>query len=142
MRGRIGAGGRPGTRRHGRGVSLSVSAVRCGGRRSGQTVRCPPPACLPPLAKPRPGHHCRRRRLLALAVGVGPSGAPLDFRNASRGAAATLDELGRLVLNACQVVPGGVVLFFPSFSYADQVHARWDWWDWRGEAEGWRDGQA
>lgn len=23
-----------------------------------------------------------------------------------------------------QVVPGGVVVFFPSFSYADQVHAR------------------
>lgn len=24
-----------------------------------------------------------------------------------------------------QVVPGGVVVFFPSFSYADQVQARW-----------------
>ena len=63
--------------------------------------------------------------LLALAVGRGPSGAALDFRHASRGAAATIDELGRLVLNACGAVPGGVVLFFPSFAYAEQVHARW-----------------
>ncbi|PRW20458.1 putative ATP-dependent RNA helicase DDX11 [Chlorella sorokiniana] len=71
------------------------------------------------------GHVVARERLLALAVGAGPSGAALDFRHAARGSAATMDELGRLVLNACQVVPGGVVVFFPSFSYADQVYARW-----------------
>lgn len=45
----------------------------------------------------------RCRRLLALAVGAGPSGAALDFRHASRGSSSTIDELGRLVLNACQV---------------------------------------
>lgn len=65
--------------------------------------------------------HCR---LLALAVGSGPSGAALDFRHAARSSPGTMDELGRLVLNACQAVRGGVVVFFPSFSYADQVHAR------------------
>lgn len=42
-------------------------------------------------------------RLLALAVGSGPSGTTLDFRHASRGNPATIDELGRVVLNACQV---------------------------------------
>lgn len=42
------------------------------------------------------------RRLLALAVGAGPSGAALDFRHAARGSPATIDELGRLVLNTCQ----------------------------------------
>lgn len=30
-----------------------------------------------------------------------------------------------LPLALAQVVPGGVVVFFPSFSYADQVHARY-----------------
>ena len=74
--------------------------------------RCSLPPCAPPC------------RLLALAVGAGPSGAPLDFRHSSRATPSTLDELGRLVLNTCQVVPGGVVVFFPSFSYADQVHSR------------------
>jgi chromosome transmission fidelity protein 1 len=57
-------------------------------------------------------------------MGSGPSGTALDFRHSSRGSPGTVDELGRLVLNVCRVVPGGVVLFFPSFSYADQVHAR------------------
>ncbi|PSC69979.1 putative ATP-dependent RNA helicase DDX11 [Micractinium conductrix] len=71
------------------------------------------------------GHVVGQERLLALAVGSGPSRAALDFRHASRGTPTTIDELGRLVLNTCQVVPGGVVVFFPSFSYADQVHARW-----------------
>ena len=48
----------------------------------------------------------------------------LDFRHAARGTAATMDELGRLLGNVCAAVPGGVVVFFPSFSYADQVHTR------------------
>jgi chromosome transmission fidelity protein 1 len=64
-------------------------------------------------------------RLLALALGAGPSGAPLDFRHTARSGAATLDDLGRLLLNAAAVVPGGLVAFFPSFAYADQAHARW-----------------
>jgi chromosome transmission fidelity protein 1 len=34
-------------------------------------------------------------------------------------------RFGRLLVNACAVVPGGVVVFFPSFKYADDVYARW-----------------
>jgi chromosome transmission fidelity protein 1 len=71
------------------------------------------------------GHVVGRERLLALALGSGPGGAPLDFRHASRGAPATMDELGRVVANVCGGAPGGVVVFFPSFAYADAVHARW-----------------
>eukprot|EP00887_Chlorella_sp_A99_P000340 scaffold13.g340.t1 len=67
------------------------------------------------------GHVVVQDRLLALALGAGPSGAALDFRHASRSAPATLDELGRLLCNVCQVVPGGVVVFFPSFRYLSQA---------------------
>ena len=35
--------------------------------------------------------------------------------------AEMMDELGRLVASACAVVPGGVVVFFPSFKYADDA---------------------
>ena len=69
-----------------------------------------------------PHYDCR---LLTLAMGSGPSGVKLDFRHETRAAPATLDELGRLVTNVARVVPGGLVVFFPSFSYADQVYARW-----------------
>jgi len=36
-----------------------------------------------------------------------------------------MDELGRLLVNVSTCSPGGVVIFFPSFSYAEQVHSRW-----------------
>lgn len=71
------------------------------------------------------GHVVGEERLLAVAVGTGPSGGKLDFRHATRALPETMDELGRVVINACAASPGGVVVFFPSFSYADQVHARW-----------------
>ncbi|GAB4815219.1 hypothetical protein N2152v2_002265 [Parachlorella kessleri] len=72
------------------------------------------------------GHVVGRERLLTLTVGSGPSGVKLDFRHETRATPATLDELGRLVTNVARVVPGGLVVFFPSFSYANQVYARWE----------------
>ena len=37
--------------------------------------------------------------------GSGPSGRSLDLRHEARGSAATLDEVGRLLLNLCRAVP-------------------------------------
>lgn len=37
-----------------------------------------------------------------------------------------MDETGRILSNLCNVVPGGVVCFFPSYEYQRQVHAHWD----------------
>jgi chromosome transmission fidelity protein 1 len=37
-----------------------------------------------------------------------------------------IEELGRLLNTLCNVVPGGLVCFFPSFSYADQVTKSWE----------------
>ncbi|CAK0764311.1 hypothetical protein CVIRNUC_003145 [Coccomyxa viridis] len=71
------------------------------------------------------GHVVPKERLLALALGRGPTGAALDLRHARRGQAAVLDEISRLLLNICQAVPQGVVVFFPSFAYADQVFGHW-----------------
>lgn len=34
-------------------------------------------------------------------------------------------ELGRAILNICTVVPDGVVVFFPSYGYLDEVSAVW-----------------
>ena len=71
------------------------------------------------------GHVVPRESLLPIAVSAGPTGRSFDFSFASRGAPEMMDELGRLVANACAVVPGGAVVFFPSFKYADDVYARW-----------------
>lgn len=37
-----------------------------------------------------------------------------------------MDETGRILCNLCNVVPGGVICFFPSYEYQRQVHAHWD----------------
>ena len=71
------------------------------------------------------GHVVPPDALLPLAVAKGPSGKPLDYSFQSRGKPEMIDELGRLLANACQVAPGGVVVFFPSFAYADTVYERW-----------------
>ena len=37
-----------------------------------------------------------------------------------------LDELGRLVCNLCNFIPGGVICFFPSYDYEKLVYTHWD----------------
>lgn len=37
-----------------------------------------------------------------------------------------LDELGRALLNICNIVPAGIVIFFPSYSYEDIVFKHLD----------------
>jgi chromosome transmission fidelity protein 1 len=72
------------------------------------------------------GHVIESNRLMTLALKSGPTGTALDFRHGARGKDAVIDELGRVLTNICRVAPGGVVVFFPSFSYADQVYERWE----------------
>ncbi|CAI8015021.1 ATP-dependent DNA helicase DDX11 [Geodia barretti] len=36
-----------------------------------------------------------------------------------------MDELGRAILNLCNVVPGGVVCFFPSYEYEKRIYTHW-----------------
>jgi len=68
------------------------------------------------------GHVVSPDRILPLALARGPSGAPLEFKHENRSNPAALDELGRLLVNVCKVVPQGVVCFLPSFAYEEQVH--------------------
>ncbi len=68
------------------------------------------------------GHVVSPDRILPLALARGPSGTPLEFKHENRSNPATLDELGRLLVNVCKVVPQGVVCFLPSFAYEEHVH--------------------
>ena len=79
------------------------------------------------------GHVLPQHRLLALAVGSGPTGVKFDLRagggatagRGARDAPATIDELGRLLVNVCAIVPGGVIAFFPSFAALTAARSRW-----------------
>ena len=59
--------------------------------------------------------------LLPLVIPAGPTGHRLDFTYGSRDKAETLDELYRVLSNASNVIPGGVVCFFPSYDYEERV---------------------
>ncbi|ESO06158.1 hypothetical protein HELRODRAFT_106032 [Helobdella robusta] len=70
-------------------------------------------------------HIISRDHLLTITMAHGPSGHHLDFTYNNRGSTDTIKELGRVVYNACYVVPAGVVCFFSSFEYMTQVLDCW-----------------
>lgn len=37
-----------------------------------------------------------------------------------------MDETGRILSNICNVVPGGVVCFFPSYEYLRRIFSHWE----------------
>ena len=56
----------------------------------------------------------------------GPSGKLLDFSFQNRDQISTLDELGRCLSNICNMIPGGLVVFFPSYAYEAKVYEHFE----------------
>ncbi|WDK13022.1 DNA repair helicase [Colletotrichum graminicola] len=48
-----------------------------------------------------------------------------EFSFQRRGEASTMSNLGMAILNMCNVVPDGVVVFFPSYGYLEEVVTAW-----------------
>ena len=71
------------------------------------------------------GHVIPPSNLVAWNLKIGPTGQEFDFTFKNRSNNATLDELGRALLNLCIVVPDGVVVFFPSYAFLEMVVKRW-----------------
>ncbi|RLN71130.1 hypothetical protein BBJ28_00000195 [Nothophytophthora sp. Chile5] len=71
------------------------------------------------------GHVIPPENLLGFSLASGPSQKHLEFTFARRSDMEALDELGRILLNLARVVPGGVVVFFPSYRFEENVVRRW-----------------
>lgn len=59
---------------------------------------------------------------------AGPNGGPgtvFDFSFSKRSQLPLVRDLGQALLNLCTVVPDGVVVFFPSYGYLDEVVKVW-----------------
>ncbi|KAK5993076.1 ATP-dependent DNA helicase chl1 [Cladobotryum mycophilum] len=54
-----------------------------------------------------------------------PGTAPFEFSFQHRGNREMITNLGLAILNTCSLVPDGVVVFFPSYGYLDEVVAVW-----------------
>ncbi|OUM58708.1 hypothetical protein PIROE2DRAFT_34546, partial [Piromyces sp. E2] len=64
--------------------------------------------------------------LLTMIVEKGPLGSPFIFNYENRNNQKMLKELGQLILNVINVIPDGIVVFFPSYHYLNEV---WEFWN-------------
>ncbi|XP_064085722.1 ATP-dependent DNA helicase DDX11-like [Macrobrachium nipponense] len=67
------------------------------------------------------GHVIPGDQIMPVALSNGPTNTVLDFTYQNRGNPKVLDELGRVLVNLCTIVPGGIVCFLPSYDYEQKV---------------------
>nr|XP_028601374.1 ATP-dependent DNA helicase DDX11 isoform X2 [Podarcis muralis] len=72
------------------------------------------------------GHVIPPDNILPIILCSGPSNQQLEFTYEKRGLPQMMAEVGRILCNLCNVVPGGVVCFFPSYEYEKQVYTHWE----------------
>ncbi|NWS97396.1 DDX11 helicase, partial [Mionectes macconnelli] len=72
------------------------------------------------------GHVIPPENILPVILCNGPSNQQLEFTYQTRELPQMMDETGRILCNLCNVIPGGVVCFFPSYEYEKQVYAHWE----------------
>ncbi|XP_048868858.1 ATP-dependent DNA helicase DDX11 isoform X2 [Brienomyrus brachyistius] len=72
------------------------------------------------------GHVIPPQNILPIVLCSGPSGQELEFTFQNRETPRMMDETGRVLSNLCNVVPGGLVCFFPSYEYERRVLAHWN----------------
>ncbi|XP_051886100.1 ATP-dependent DNA helicase DDX11 [Pristis pectinata] len=72
------------------------------------------------------GHVIPPENILPIILCSGPSGQQLEFTFQKRDKPQLLDECGRVLVNLCKVVPGGIVCFFPSYEYENLVYKHWE----------------
>uniref|UniRef100_A0A8C7RW65 ATP-dependent DNA helicase DDX11 n=1 Tax=Oncorhynchus mykiss TaxID=8022 RepID=A0A8C7RW65_ONCMY len=72
------------------------------------------------------GHVIPPENILPIVLCSGPSGQELEFTFQNRDTPHMMEETGRVLSNLCNVVPGGVVCFFPSYDYSRRILENWD----------------
>ncbi|KAG9003121.1 ATP-dependent DNA helicase chl1 [Tulasnella sp. 427] len=72
------------------------------------------------------GHVIPKGNLKCVVVEKGPRGGDMTFRFEQRGDTRLMAELGQLIMNFLNLIPDGVVVFFPSYSFLNSVKKIWD----------------
>ena len=71
------------------------------------------------------GHVVPSNNVFMTSLPKGPNGVSLDFRHSSRFQDKICTELGESILKLTNVIPNGMVVFFPSYSYEAFVVKSW-----------------
>ncbi|KAH3756555.1 ATP-dependent DNA helicase DDX11 [Pelomyxa schiedti] len=72
------------------------------------------------------GHVIPPSNLLLVPLCEGPTGSSFELNFSTRSAPNVMHDLGRALSNLCSIVPDGVVCFFPSYSYLEEVMRYWE----------------
>ncbi|KAJ8683934.1 hypothetical protein QAD02_019726 [Eretmocerus hayati] len=64
-------------------------------------------------------HVIPKENILTCILKSGPTGKEFEFNFQNRQNKAMLDELGRSLINLCNIIPAGIVVFLPSYGYED-----------------------
>lgn len=71
------------------------------------------------------GHVIPPSNLMVSVLSASPKGVPFEFKFDSRDNLDLLDELGRTLINLCNIIPAGLVVFVPSYAFLEKVMTRW-----------------
>ncbi|KAI0688447.1 DNA repair helicase [Cytidiella melzeri] len=71
------------------------------------------------------GHIIPPSNLQTLVLKKGPRGSDLEFKYDKRNDSGQISELGQALLNFANVIPGGMVVFVPSYSFLHLVVEHW-----------------
>ncbi|XP_077325097.1 ATP-dependent DNA helicase DDX11 [Lithobates pipiens] len=72
------------------------------------------------------GHVIPPENILPIVLCSGPTNQQLEFTYRKRDLPEMMDETGRILVNLCNVIPGGLVCFFPSYDYQKLVLDHWE----------------
>ncbi|KAK0163479.1 hypothetical protein PV327_007154 [Microctonus hyperodae] len=67
-------------------------------------------------------HVVPKENILTRILTQGPTGVQFEFNYQNRQNVELLNELGRTLKNLCNIVPGGIVVFLPSYSYEEMLY--------------------
>ncbi|KII90522.1 hypothetical protein PLICRDRAFT_697066 [Plicaturopsis crispa FD-325 SS-3] len=72
------------------------------------------------------GHIVPESNLQTIVMSKGPRGGDLAFKFGNQGDPKLIAELGQILLNFTSLVPGGLVVFFPSYKFLNAVKSAWE----------------
>ncbi|KAK2711312.1 Fanconi anemia group J protein homolog [Artemia franciscana] len=71
-------------------------------------------------------HVIPKNQMWVGSVGFGPSGTPLKATYEFTSQFVFQDDLGKLVLDVCKVIPHGILMFVPSYTLMRKLIERWE----------------
>ncbi|KAF8650145.1 hypothetical protein AX16_005380 [Volvariella volvacea WC 439] len=71
------------------------------------------------------GHIIPSENLKSLVLKKGPRGGILEYKAGKQNDGVAMGELGQILLNLVTIVPSGMIVFFPSYSFLNGVKTIW-----------------